>query len=102
LFTLDLRIDEFKGTAAVPNRRFYSEKDKLAPVNWRRGLFRLWVLASVAWMMGWIIFFAIGFVGGESTARDLLVLSVVLIGPPIALLLLGIATRWAFQGFNDE
>lgn len=23
------------------------------PVNWRRGFFRVWVLLSAAWVMGW-------------------------------------------------
>ncbi len=83
------------------NRRFYRETEQSAPVNWRRGLFRLWILVSAAWLMGWLIFFAIQFIGGESTVRDLQAVPVVLFGPPIALLLFGIATRWAIRGFES-
>ena len=84
----------------MTNRPLNRERANTAQINWRRGLFRLWVLISVAWMMGWVIFFAIELAAGQSTSRDLLALPVVLFGPPIALLVIGIATRWAFQGFE--
>ncbi len=83
------------------NRPFGREKEKLAPINWRRGLMRLWILVSAAWIMGWLIFFAIEFISGKSTGPDLLVIPIILFGPPIALLTLGLATRWAFQGFES-
>jgi hypothetical protein len=90
------------GTADMQHRRFNLEKEKTVPVNWRRGMFRLWILASTAWLMGWLIFFAIQFIGGELTPRQLWVAPVVLFGPPMALLLFGIATRWAFRGFDSD
>jgi predicted membrane-bound dolichyl-phosphate-mannose-protein mannosyltransferase len=65
-------------------------------------MFRLWVLTSAAWIMGWLIFFAIEFISGQPTTHDFLVVPVVLLGPPVALLLMGVATRWAFQGFNVD
>src|SRR5262249_36203714 len=72
------------------------------PVNWRRGLFRLWLLISAAWMMGWTIHLVLdGIQGGLKTA-DFLALPVLLLGPPIALLLLGIAAGWAARGFKAE
>jgi hypothetical protein len=40
------------------------EKEKPEPINWQRGMFRLWIVASTAWMMGWLIYLAIEFVGG--------------------------------------
>jgi hypothetical protein len=83
------------------NRRFSREIEPSAPINWRRGLFRLWILISTAWLMGWLIYFAIQFVGGESTARDIPAIPVVLFGPPLALLFLGVATRWAIRGFES-
>jgi hypothetical protein len=79
----------------------FPEKEKREPTNWRRGMFRLWILASLAWMMGWLIYLAIDFAGGEASARDLLAAPIMLLGPPIALLLFGFATRWAFQGFES-
>lgn len=86
----------------MSNRTFNPRREKLAPLNWRRGMFRLWILVSVAWMMGWVIFFAIEFINGESSSRDFMAVTVVLFGPPIALLLLGLATRWAFRGFEGD
>ncbi len=82
------------------NRTFTREKS--APINWRRGMFRLWILASAAWIMGWVILFAIEFIRGESTTHDMLAVPIMLFGPPAALLLFGIATRWAFQGFDGD
>jgi hypothetical protein len=83
------------------NRPFNLEREKLAPINWRRGMFRLWILASAAWMMGWLIYMAIEFAGGEASARDLWAIPIMLFGPPIALLVFGFATRWAFRGFES-
>ncbi len=86
----------------APHRPFAVESEKSAPVNWRRGMFRIWVLASAAWIMGWMLYLLIdGLKMGFST-NDLLVVAVVLFGPPLALLLFGIATRWAFRGFTAE
>jgi len=82
-------------------RPFDRERKEPAPINWRRGLFRLWVLISAAWIMGWLIFFAIEFIGGSWTDRDFLTVPVVLFGPPAAVLVIGISTRWAFRGFES-
>lgn len=84
------------------NRSFNPDREKPIPINWRRGMFRLWVLTSSAWIMGWLIFFAIELIGGESTFHQLVVAPIVLFGPPVALLLFGVATRWAFRGFQAE
>ena len=72
-------------------------------VNWRRGLFRVWLLFSAAWLMGWIIYLIMyGLRGGFRTTGDFLEIPVLLFGPPIALLLFGVATGWAFRGFKAE
>ncbi len=65
-------------------------------------MFRLWVLISIAWILGWVINFAIEFITGETTRRDLSAAIIILLGPPVALLLMGIATRWVFLGFSER
>jgi hypothetical protein len=87
----------------IPRRLQTAKVEEQTPVNWRRGLFRVWLLCSAAWMMGWTIYLIMsGLRGGFKTTGEILVIPVVLIGPPIALLLFGIATGWAFRGFNME
>ena len=84
----------------MQNRPFLSHKEKSVPINWRRGMFRLWLLVSAAWIMGWVIYFAIELIRGGSSIGQLVVAPVVLLAPPVALLLFGMATRWAFLGFQ--
>ena len=87
----------------VPRRSLSGKEGEPVLVNWRRGLFRVWLLLSAAWLMGWIIFLIMyGLHGGFKTISDFLEIPVLLIGPPIALLLLGIAAGWAFRGFKPE
>lgn len=75
--------------------------NELAEVNWRRGLFRVWTLLSVAWIMGWIVYLLLhGIQVGFQSLSDLLSIPVLLFGPPIALLLFGLAAGWAFRGFK--
>jgi hypothetical protein len=74
-----------------------------APINWRRGLFRSWVLASVGWIMSWLIYFAMdGFQGGISSHGDMAAIPVVLFAPPVALWLFGMAAAWAVRGFEQD
>ena len=75
-------------------------------MNWRRGLFRVWLLLSVAWILGWVVYLVLGGIkGGFQSFGGFLAIPVPLIGPPIALLLFGLVAGWAFRGFkpdNDE
>jgi hypothetical protein len=71
-------------------------------LNWRRGSFRLWLLVSAAWVMGWFIFLMLEGIQGGLKSRDLLSLPILLFGPPIALLLFGVAAAWAVRGFKDD
>lgn len=90
---------------SIPRRSFtpISQAPEPNPINWRRGLFRIWLLVSGAWMMSWIIYLIMyGLQGGFKTVGDYLVIPVLLIGPPIALLIFGLAARWAFRGFEFE
>jgi len=86
-----------------PRSAFVTRKDDPLPINWRRGLFRVWLLLSAAWIMAWIIYLIMyALREGIRSVGDVLVIPVVLIGPPIALLLFGIAAGWAFRGFRVE
>lgn len=86
-----------------PRRSADGTGEASAPVNWRRGMFRIWLLVSAAWMMGWIIYLIMdGLHGGIQTTGDFLNIPVVLFGPPVALLLFGFAAGWAFRGFRPD
>lgn len=87
----------------IPRRAFGVNDNEKELVNWRRGLFRVWVLMSAAWLMGWIIYLImVGIQGGIATTADILEVLVLLFGPPVALLFFGIAAGWAFRGFRVE
>jgi hypothetical protein len=88
---------------SIPRRPFSSQNEEQVPVNWRRGMFRVWILVSAAWMMGWIIQFIVyGLQGGLKYPADAVAIPVLLFGPPIALLLFGFAAGWAFRGFKVD
>lgn len=96
-----------QGTAmaryGIPRRSFGVNDNEQTLINWRRGLFRVWVLMSAAWLMGWIIYLImVGIQGGITTTADMLEVLVLLFGPPVALLVFGIAAGWAFRGFRVE
>ena len=87
----------------IPRRSFGVKEDGTTLVNWRRGLFRVWLLVSAAWMMAWIIYLVMyGLRGGFRTTGDFFELPVLLFGPPIALLIFGVGAGWAFRGFKAE
>jgi hypothetical protein len=84
-------------------RRPFAANEETTPLNWRRGLFRLWLLVSAAWVMSWSIYFILSAIAQAlKTVGDFLAIPVVFFGPPIALLLCGMATRWAIRGFGAE
>ena len=84
-------------------RRLAANAEEQVPLNWRRGMFRIWLVLSAAWIMGWIIEFLVyGIQGGFRFATDYLTIPVLLFGPPVALLIFGIAVGWAFRGFRSD
>lgn len=86
-----------------PRRAFIEPRENLAPINWRRGFFRIWLLLSAAWIMGWAIYLILSALqDGFTKTGDFLMIPVVFFGPPVAVLLLGIATAWAFRGFQTD
>jgi len=87
----------------VPRRPLNGRTQDTLSINWRRGLIRVWLLASAAWLMGWAIYLLMyGLRGGFKTTGDWVVIPVLLFGPPVALLLFGLAAGWAFRGFKTD
>ena len=68
-------------------------------LNWRRGLFRVWLVISAAWIMAWAIWFILS---ALAQALNATVIPIVFFGPPIALFICGLATRWAIRGFSSD
>jgi hypothetical protein len=60
------------------------------------------VLASSAWLLGWGVYLSISALRSGFETGDLLALPVLLLGPPLALLVFGLATSWAFKGFLPD
>jgi hypothetical protein len=84
-------------------RRPFAANEDVTPLNWRRGLFRLWLLISAAWLMSWTIYFILSAMAQAfHTVGDFLAIPVVFFGPPVALLLCGMATGWAIRGFKAD
>jgi hypothetical protein len=84
-------------------RGILQSREEPTPINWRRGLFRVWLLMSAAWIMGWAIYSILHAISnGFQTLGDFLRIPVVFFGPPVALLLLGLAAAWAFRGFKPN
>jgi hypothetical protein len=86
----------------IPRRAFTPQVAELAPINWSRGLFRVWLLISAGWIMSWAIYLIMNAVRIGYTLTDFLVLPVLLFGPPVALLIFGVAAGWAFRGFRID
>lgn len=60
-------------------------------VNWKRGLFRVWMLLSAGWIMGWAIYLMLEGAHGSLNSRgDLIEVPILLFAPPIALWLFGL------------
>ena len=84
----------------IPRRARTPQSKELALFNWRRGLFRIWLLLSVGWIMSWTNYLIIYFLEGRSTGNDFFVIPILLLGPPVALLIFGIAAGWTFRSFH--
>jgi hypothetical protein len=82
----------------IPRRSYTPQVNQFTPVRWRRGLFRIWLLVSAGWIMSWAIYLIMRALEGKST--NVFAIPIVLFGPPVALLIFSIVTRWAFRGFQ--
>jgi hypothetical protein len=88
---------------SFPRRSLGRRSNEPEPINWRRGMYRVWLLVSAAWIMSWIIYLILyGLRAGFQGTGDVLVIPILLFGPPVAMLLFGMAAGWAFRGFNIE
>ena len=90
--------------------------ERLYTMNWKRGLFRLWLIAAVIWMacvgaLTWKTLLPSTEAEGtfllpslreeraiENAHRWIAI--AVMAGPPIATYLIGYSLLWAFQGFR--
>ena len=72
-------------------------------INWGRGLLRIWILISAGWIMGGTIYLVMySLQGGYNGNRDFVAIPILLLAPPVALLIFGSATGWAFRGFQAK
>jgi hypothetical protein len=84
----------------IPRRRFNSQNEEPVPVNWRRGMFRVWILLSASWIVAWTLYLLV--YGLQTGFQITGAIPVLLFGPPVALLMFGLAAAWAFRGFRAE
>jgi hypothetical protein len=87
---------------SIPRRSHSPPVADPAPINWRRGVFRIWLLMSAGWVMSWAIYLIMRAFEGGYTKADIFVVPTLLFGPPVALLIFGVATGWAFRGFQVD
>ena len=73
---------------------------ELAPINWRRGRFRLWLLLSAAWIMAWTIDLLLWVLRFGMERLEVAAVPVLLFAPPVALFVFGTGVSWAFRGFK--
>ena len=85
------------------SRRDSVDMNSAGEMNWKRGLFRIWILISAGWVMGWTIYLLLeGVQGSLSTRGDFIEVPILLFAPPIALWLFGLAAAWAIRGFDPD
>lgn len=87
---------------SVRDRSLNAQLHAFAPFNWRRGIFRLWLLLSAAWIMAWVIDLITWAIRFGMEMPEFSVVPVLLLGPPVALLLFGLGVGWACRGFKVE
>jgi len=66
--------------------------------NWRAGVGRLGIALSVAWVIGWIVFFIYLAAGELPKPIDYLTFAVIIFAPPGAVLLIG----WVWSAFATK
>lgn len=81
--------------------------------RWGRGLIRLWILATLIWVvilnlwigistpLFWDNVFHPERYPGSDVAGGLTMLAAAVFGPPLAVLVLGLAIAWVLRGFRS-
>ncbi len=69
-------------------------------MNWSRGLIRLWLIAAICWVALASVFMWDS-IGSTDWGRIGATISTIL-GPPIAVLLLGLGVVWVIDGFRAD
>jgi hypothetical protein len=86
----------------IPRRAFRPEAGEPTPINWRRDMFRVWLLMSAGRVMSWVIYLLTHTLEGRFPGSDFLVVPILLFDPPVTLPIFGVTTGWAFRGFHVE
>ena len=86
---------------AAPGRRNPGGRQDAGELAAR--IFRVWLLASGAWIMSWVLWLMIyGISRGFRDMHEVFAIPVLLFGPPVALMLFGLVAGWAFRGFMPD
>jgi hypothetical protein len=86
----------------IPRSASPNERREPTALNTRRGRFRVWLLLSVGWIMGWTIYLIMdGMQGALSTRGDWIAVPILLFAPPVALWIFWSAAIWALRGFSE-
>ena len=74
----------------------------VAEVEARQAMMRVWMAISSVWVAFWLCMAGLTFVTAEMTlalSNKLQLFALILIAPPVALLAIGAALRWLFEGY---
>ena len=86
----------------IPRRASDIKRRELTALSMRRGRFRVWLVLSVGWIMGWAIYLVLdGTRGTLSTPGDWINVPILLFAAPVALWIFGSIAIWALHGFNE-
>ena len=86
----------------VPHQASADEQREPVTLHQRRGLFRVWLLLSIGWILGWAIYLVMdGMQGGFTTRGEWAAIPITLFAPPLALWIFGAAAIWALRGFVE-
>ena len=82
------------------------------PINWTKGLFRTWIVGSLAWigLVGYTAYVDCGWYkpgGGQVCFTDLIPIGLDsrllwLALPPLAIFIIGLGVLWCHRGFRSS